>query len=143
MKRISLLFVIITILFPLVTSAQHVIFEYDQAGNRVLRDAIYLKTTETLSEDNREVEDFNDFLGNASITISPNPNGGKFNVKIEGYDLETCPQIFLHSITGLLIREIEKATSITEIDISDRENGTYILSLIIGTKRKTWKIIKQ
>lgn len=145
MKSLNTLFivVIITLLFPLVTSAQTVTFEYDNAGNRVLRDVIYLPPTIVDTSNVKQAEVYTEMLGETIVTISPNPNGGRFTVKMEGYYLENPPQMYLHSISGTMIYENRNVTILTEIDISNRENGTYILSLIIGKERKTWKIIKQ
>lgn len=143
MKSLNGLLVIIALLFSIGVSAQTISFEYDDAGNRISRDVIYLKTTEVDSSDNRQADVFKEMLGETKVTISPNPNGGRFTVKIEGYDVENPPQVYLHSISGIMIYEDRNAVTLTNIDISSRENGTYILSLIIGTERKTWKIIKQ
>lgn len=138
-----------TVLLSMAATAQIVEFEYDNAGNRILRDIIYLKTTIADSNYNKQTAEFQEMLGETLVTISPNPNGGKFTVKIEAYDFKIHPQIYLHSISGMLIYENSKAEMLTVIDISNYPNGTYILSLIIdteliiGTERKTWKIIKQ
>jgi len=145
MKAINLkqFLVLITLLISITTTAQTVAFEYDEAGNRVLRDVIYLQPTIADSNNTKQVEAFEDNLGKTKVTISPNPNGGRFSVNLEEIDFKNPPQMYLHSINGTMIYENHKATTLTEIDISNRENGTYILSLIIGTERKTWKIIKQ
>ncbi len=57
--------------------------------------------------------------------------------------MENPPQITLYSINGSIIYENINGSYLNEIDISNRENGTYILQLVIGEERKTWKIIKQ
>jgi len=124
-------------------SAQTVEFRYDASGNRTARDVIYLQSTSTDSTNAKKAEVFNDLLGVTKITISPNPNGGRFSVKIENYDLESPAQLFLYSINGTMIYETQKLSMLNEIDISKRENGAYILSLIIGDTKKTWIIIKQ
>jgi len=145
MKSLNTLFIVVTItvLYPLGISAQTVSFEYDNAGNRVLRDVIYLQPTIVDTNNIKQAEVYKEMLGETIVTISPNPNGGRFSVKMEGFDLENPPQMYLHSISGTMIYENRNASILTVIDISNRENGTYILSLVVGTERKTWKIIKQ
>lgn len=142
---LKLLFVFITVLLSLVAMAQIVEFEYDDAGNRIMRDVIYFKSTIADSSDHKQTEEFQVILGETQVTISPNPNGGTFTVKIEN-NLQSSvdsPHLFLYTINGVLIYENNNAGILNEIDISEHKNGTYILSLIIGPERKTWKIIKQ
>ena len=142
-KTLKQILVFITVLFSMTTTAQIVAFEYDEAGNRVLRNVLYLQPTVTDTTDLKQVQDLKLTLGETRVTLSPNPNGGRFSVKIEGYEGDISPQVFLHSINGSMIYENNNATILTEIDISNRENGSYILSLTLGSERKTWKIIKQ
>ncbi|RLD47656.1 MAG: T9SS C-terminal target domain-containing protein, partial [Bacteroidetes bacterium] len=49
----------------------------------------------------------------------------------------------LYTATGALVLKRDLLTSKTEIDIRNRENGPYMLSIAIDGKRKTWKVIKQ
>ena len=146
MKTINLnLFLwLITVFITLTANSQIVTFNYDDAGNRVLREVIYLQPTTVIdSSEVKQIVEHEEMLGETKLTISPNPNGGKFTVKIEGYDLESPLQLFLHSINGTMAYKNQNMKMLNEIDISNRQNGTYILSLIIGDTKKTWKIIKQ
>jgi len=144
-KNLKLQFVIIAILFSFVATAQIVEFRYDEAGNRILRDVIYLKSTTTDSTDTKQLKEYELMFAEMQVTISPNPNGGRFTVKIENSSQSTIgsPQLLLHGINGVLIYENNNAGLINEIDIREQKNGIYILSLIIGIERKIWKIIKQ
>ncbi|NOY50485.1 MAG: T9SS type A sorting domain-containing protein [Chlorobi bacterium] len=143
-ENLRKLLIATAVLFSLAASSQTVEFTYDQAGNRITRDVIYLQPMQTTDSSTVEKnKDYDEMLGNSKITISPNPNGGRFSVKIEGIDPDNPPQIYLHSIKGTLIYENTKAALVNEIDISRHPKGTYILSLIVAGKRKTWKIIKQ
>ena len=151
-KNLKLQFVIIAILFSFIATAQIVEFDYDETGNRILRDVIYLKSTTTDSTDIKQLKEYELIFAEMQVTISPNPNGGRFRVKIENslQSTDGSPQssvgdlqLLLHGINGVLIYENNNAGLTDEIDISEQKNGTYILSFIIGTDRKTWKIIKQ
>jgi len=126
--------------------AQTVSFGYDLTGNRTSREVIYLQATNNLTGEESdsqltETEKYVEMISDVRVTISPNPNRGQFEVKIEGQDGPT--KMYLHSLSGVLIFEESKAGELTSIDISQRQNGTYILSLIINGKKETWKIIKQ
>ena len=140
--RVILLLIAISSTFPLMS--QIISFEYDQSGNRILREVIYLKTIDTENSDNSGYKSYQaKYLENSIITISPNPNGGKFNVKVSSSNSKGKFEIYVHTIIGAQIYENKNASNLNEIDISNRENGTYILSLIMGEERKSWKIIKQ
>ena len=140
---IKYVLVIVTMCISFGLKAQAVVFQYDNAGNRISRDIIVLKSTISNNCETKQVSNQVAMLGDAIITISPNPNGGKFSVKIEDHNVEASYQLRLCSANGKLIYEESSKELINEIDISSQENGIYILSLIIGETKKTWKIIKQ
>ncbi|RLD42175.1 MAG: hypothetical protein DRI89_07890 [Bacteroidetes bacterium] len=134
------------ILICAVLPAQTVSFGYDLAGNRTSREVIYLQATNNLTGEESdsqltETEEYVEMISDVRVTISPNPNRGQFEVKIEGKDSPT--ELYLHSLSGVLIFEEQEVGELTRIDISQRQNGTYILTLIIKGKKETWKIIKQ
>lgn len=145
MKNSTLKHVIIlmAICISISLNAQTVTFRYDNSGNRTSRDIIVKKSTSNNNSETKQVTNQVDILGDVKITISPNPNGGRFSVKIEGCNLETSYQLQLFSANGKLVYEDYTKELINEIDISKQENGIYILSLIMGETKKTWKIIKQ
>lgn len=146
-KTIFLSLVLAAISFAL--TAQTVSFGYDDAGNRTSR-TITLKSSEVNQTDTTdqvvEEEHFFDVLQEMKITISPNPNGGKFSVTVQNLpdkEYEKTIQLMLYGISGELIYQISELHAHSEIDISNRENGTYILVFISGNEKRTWKIVKQ
>ena len=124
---------------PLSLADTSVVYTYDQAGNRITREVVYLKSVKAVGS---EPVVHQDQLGDTKITISPNPNGGKFTLKVTGIAGKINMKIYLYSISGALIYENQNPEMSTEIDISNRPNGMYVLSLIIENKRKTWSIIR-
>ncbi len=121
-----------------VLSADTVSYGYDLTGNRIFRGIIYLKSTRVT-----DTVDYKDNLDKTRIIISPNPNGGRFTLTVTGNTRTDSMKIFLYNLSGNLIFKRQKTEVNTEIDISNRPNGMYILYLIIGNKTKTWKIIKE
>lgn len=144
LKHIKSTLIIGTLFISVIGSAQIVNFDYDKSGNRILREIIYLKSQETIdSSDIKQTYEYRCLLGTTNVIVSPNPNGGKFKIIIEGYKPEIAIKITLHSLNGVLVYQNKNAGIQTEVDISNRQNGVYILTLIIGNRTKTWKIIKQ
>ena len=147
----SLLLLAFCMSFSIVITAQSVSFGYDASGNRTSRDIIYLKSSEYTDQELNE-QQLIEVLSTVEVTISPNPNGGRFKVSLKNLsalkteNLQEGParlQLFLHHLSGNLVFEIKELNAINEVDISDRENGTYILTIFIGGERRTWKVIKQ
>jgi len=77
------------------------------------------------------------------LSIYPNPTQGAFKVDIENFDMLTNYTVQLRSVTGRLIwsQQLENAQS--SFDISEFENGMYILNITDGTDTIIERIVKQ
>ncbi len=139
----------IIILFKLPVNAQFVSFGYDANGNRISREIILPVTNSHTNPDDpltngREILTVEEVtMGDVQVCISPNPNGGQFKVTLKGVNKMADARLYLHSANGQLIVEKERLEPETNIDIRNRQNGTYILTLIINGKKESWKVIKQ
>ncbi len=134
--------------------SQVVEFIYDDSGNRIMRQIIELKDCDNIPEDSAQMAnnwDFTDtialkyteMINNISITIYPNPNGGMFKVVLGNTKITTEASLYLYSLSGSLVFQKEPIKQVTDVDIRNYENGTYILTIIVNHKKKTWKVIKQ
>ena len=78
--------------------------------------------------------------------ISPNPSTGKLFIilerTIETESSQTPIQLSIQSLSGEKILTITELKSSNEVDISHQPNGTYILSIVAGKERVSWKVIK-
>ena len=120
--------------------AQNIGFKYDKTGNRTSRFVIHLKDipvkdTASLAHEN--------LLNGTAIIIKPNPTGGVLNVQILKADNKQEIKIYLHNVSGKLLFKNEHCTNNTLVDITSRENGMYILSVLVNNEKRTWKIIKE
>jgi hypothetical protein len=144
---------IIAVFFPLFMLGQTVEYDYDNAGNRTLRRVFLMKTDSSFNipPNNKEYSDIEktslvsyvDVIGDNKVTIYPNPSVGQVSISLGNSEIKPNSKILLHTINGALIYEDEIKDPITTIDISTRENGTYLLSIIISGHKSVWKIIKQ
>ena len=128
------------IILPITNYAQIVSFSYDQAGNRVQREIIFIKN-KNLSD--TTTTQFNSIIDEVTVTIYPNPTGGNFSVEIINVDEDFDACLLLHTSSGKLIIKKENLNKLTNVDISKYENGTYLLSIIINDKKETWKVVKR
>jgi len=137
-------------LFQLTANAQDVSFGYDDNGNRISRDIIWLPAVVTQpnpddpNANGREILAVHEAeIGDVQVQINPNPNGGQFKVTLQGINETFDAKLYLHSANGQLIVEKKHLKTENDIDIRHSQNGTYILTMIINGKKESWKVIKQ
>ena len=126
--------------------SQHVSFTYDGAGNRTGRDIIVLvKEPENKEEDQQKSSSFTDstqlYMAEfeaIKVTIASNPTRGKFSVKLEPFSETVSAQVYLHTITGTQVYRNEQPAPVMQVDISEQDNGTYVLTLVVNEKKQTY-----
>lgn len=157
MKKISLLFIILTSAVFLQAQPE-VIFEYDDAGNRTERNIIVLAPESTPNDSTLKTGELSglpqspeqtastaitETIGRTAVQIYPNPTGGKFTVEIIASGEATATVLQLLSLSGEKIIDLKNPGRRTEVDLTGSPAGAYILSITIGGKTRTWKVIKQ
>ena len=138
--KINLSIIVAFLLISTGLFAQNIGFGYDAAGNRTSRFIIRLKNN-AVNDTTRLADE--DLLNGMKIIIKPNPTSGVFNVLIPKTDKEQVIKIYLHDVSGKVLFKNENCANNTLIDISTRENGMYVLSVIVNNEKRTWKIIKE
>ena len=124
-------------------------YDYDNAGNRILRTTVRLRQAVAAEADtsfadtsnNKQEPYYEEIVGENNVTVYPNPTKGlvtlQFNkpVKTGLYRLS--------DLSGKLLLDGAITTSIFTLDLSRYENGVYLLTLTLDGQTDTWKIIKQ
>ncbi len=138
--------ILIPLLFTTHLNSQNVAFDYDECGNRISQEIIYLKNLAVENDyadiENKPVES-TAIIGNVQLTIFPNPNGGQFTVHLKNLKPENDTRLQLHDMNGELILNKKHLASKNPVNIDQYKNGAYLLSITIDGIRKTWKVIKQ
>lgn len=127
---------------------------YDDAGNRTKRQVIILnpstlKSThsdiieDTIEENSLDKKIFEENLDNLRIKIYPNPTYGRLSVALTGIDQTFPSSISIISLNGTIVKKIEPATEMNEIDLSDRADGVYVLVISANDKSSEWRVVKQ
>jgi hypothetical protein len=165
---IFLMFVI-----PLFCMAQRgltVEYNYDAAGNRILRKVVILPTPpqfappappdstfvtrdnrdELLSQKSLQSSNFADIpeyytetIYQTEIKIYPNPTTEKVTLEISGWENLQTGVFKLYSLTGQLLQEQPVHSLTTIISLANLPKGAYILNVQINDRIEDWKIIKQ
>lgn len=144
MKR-AVLFLALVLYFLLGAQAQTsvVVFEYDNAGNRTLRQirvdkvekSDTLNTTDSLFArlPNQPIE---------GVRVYPNPASEAVN--IEFTTLPEANAVFvLRDMHGRLLEQGNIHYTLTPLDVKHLTKGTYLLLITAGDKNEKFKIIKQ
>ena len=141
MKHLYLLFSFLLILFSGV--AQTVSYGYDNAGNRISRKIVPLKTAQAAKKNPETLAPVEDKLGERKITIYPNPTQGALAVEITGGDAKDAIHLSLFSAQGVQLQNLKVTATTTPVDMSAYPGGWYILHVQAGEKVTEFKIIKQ
>jgi len=120
-------------------------YEYDTAGNRILRYNEIVMKSDNFAENAEEqtVNIFENELPEMKISIFPNPTKGLLQVKISNAVALQNAEILLYDPQGKLIKQHGKLSELTILDISAQPEGAYIMQIVSGKHIvSAWKIIK-
>jgi len=156
--KITTLLLLLSLSFAY-SQQQVITFEYDDSGNRILRQVIEVPAAppEGSNVANNEGpksknEKDSTSLGNPVISklsdgrevnIFPNPTKGQLQIEISEIKEGETGELLVLSMEGKVIEhrtEIQKAIS---VDLSQQSAGNYILKLKLGKQRKEWQIVKK
>lgn len=121
-------------------SQTYIRFEYDDAGNRVVRKVVSIRSSGSSTDIAEEVE--RDKIGEFNISIFPNPTQGNLQVHIDGLNAQNS-SILVYDLNGREIFSVNELKSENLIDITRQPSGTYIMIINIDDKRSQWKIMKE
>jgi len=136
-------------------------YEYDAAGNRIVRKVINVQTAPPMPPDSLPVtryalqdefgssgsqlspEYYVEKLAQVEMKIYPNPATEKITLSISNMEKIQTGTLHLYTLTGQLIQT--RLLSEAEVDISlvGLSKGTYILKVQVNDIIENWKIIKQ
>lgn len=116
-----------------------VTYGYDAAGNRIKREIVVNTTKSAVESPSVFTEEFAERI----IKIYPNPTQGFLKVELSDFDKAKTVTLHLLNMSGQSILKTKMATNPTDLDISNRPSGIYILQIIIDGKISTWRIIKE
>lgn len=78
---------------------------------------------------------------NASVSLYPNPVSKALKIVVEG-DMDADATVQITDIIGKVVKTIRMRSNVTEIDMSDLSNGTYIIKYNSNKGSFTGKVIK-
>jgi hypothetical protein len=156
----AILFFLLAI--PLWCMAQNLVrvYEYDAAGNRILRKTILmydappappdslqvtsdeLPVTSDESQEVRSEQFFVEKVAQVEIKIYPNPTTEIVTLEITNMEQLQTGSFTLYSLAGQLLQENPVHSATTSVSLASLPKGAYILKVHINEKIEDWKIIK-
>ena len=132
------------------------VYEYDDAGNRVLRAVFELKSPapppppsssfgrKSADGENRDDDNFLiDDMGDIKLKVYPNPTNAVVYVDIENVDVVQQGAIHIYNTTGNLLGMQSISDLNPSIDLSSYPAGIYLINITINGKETKWKIVKK
>jgi len=152
-KKITLFFILAIPLFCMAQNPLPRVYEYDDAGNRIVRHVLELKCSPPAPEDSLEVtsyelqvtsnEYFVEKFAQIEMKIYPNPATEKITLEITNLQDLQIGVFKLYNLNGQLLKECPVHSVTTELSLAGLSSGTYILKVFMNDKTDEWKIIKQ
>jgi hypothetical protein len=78
---------------------------------------------------------------NSEIRVYPNPTSESVNIEIP--NLKELASISIFDLTGRLVLTIDSYEILTKIDVSNLNEGTFVLKIMTSNITKTVKFVKQ
>ena len=150
----TLIFLLLAIpLFCMAQNALPRIYDYDAAGNRVLRKVLEIFQTPPAPTDSLQFTNddlrftseepfFVETMNRVEIKIYPNPTAEKFTLEISQWESLQTGVFKLYSLTGQLLQDHPVHAAHTTISLANLPKGAYILNVHINGRMEEWKVIK-
>lgn len=118
-------------------------YDYDNAGNRIRNVVVHLNDRggyQTNSE--KHPSPLTDIMADGlTMALFPNPTQGTVRFELSGD--ERIGDYVLSDISGRVIEKGYCENACLTLNLSNQNDGIYILELFIEKKPRTYKIIKQ
>jgi hypothetical protein len=124
------------------TTKQVVEFSYDEHGNRTKRE-VTITLQSKVKKNQQDIEPTEDFMGERTIKIFPNPTRGDLNVNITNLKENEHLTVTIYDMNGRTIINTPITEGSNAVDMNTQAQGMYIMHITNGSERLEYKIIKQ
>lgn len=141
----NIIFIILAVFFSRTCLAQNSVeFNYDENGNRILRQITVSKNNERDATDSPISAPATEVFQLLSVTLYPNPTEGNFTIAVNNATDEAVTlRAILSTISGAVIYDKTFTSKVENFDLTKEPNGIYLLRLIAGNENRVWKVIKK
>lgn len=128
---------------PCALCSQSIVFKYDDAGNRLSRTVSVPELMKRRMKTSVPNEPSGLSLFDTQIKIGPSPTSGVIKIEIAGLDEKKDFTAYIFNASSQLVLKQKIAGLVTELDITSRPNGVYIVGVVSGDNCVSSKIVKQ
>lgn len=139
LQHLLILFLLPMYIFSQNSDQKKITYGYDAAGNRIKREIVMNATKSAFAE----ADIFTEELAERIIKIYPNPTKGQLAVEIPDIESVKSANLTLFNMQGQIISKTKATLLKTDLDISSKPNGIYILHINIDGQVSSWRIIKE
>lgn len=140
-RLLCLLFLFITPVTP--CNAQSIEFQYDAAGNRILRQIVMdntLKSSEVKSDILQTIkEDFRE----GELEILPNPTKGIVEIRHNEQGEFKPVSVKVMAINGAIVFNGKMDSPVLQINLTDKPEGSYVMIITNDDKTLQYQIVKR
>lgn len=129
--------------FSTTSFAEDISYGYDNAGNRVIRQVIMLRSPVKKNVANDTTKIVSSWILQTEIHIFPNPTRRLLQVNFSTLTHDNPTEIILYNSTGVVLQHRTATGLLEQIDMSNYSSGWYVLRVKVGKKYKEFKIIKE
>lgn len=136
MNHKTLIGLLFSLALPLTNNAQSPIdYSYDAVGNRVKREIV-------LSRNSRQSQRLTDISKAYTLSVSPNPTQGLVHLESQDLHDKEC-EITVYNMAGNQICKTYMLHGSADIDLSQKDNGIYLMTVVAKGTKRSWKIVKK
>lgn len=132
--------VLLTCLPVLYCSADRLVYAYDQTGNRISRT---LEVPNRMPKGTSASAFVTESLAEKTLRIYPNPTQGALKVEIVGWEDSDKCAVSIYDMGGSEIWMAEVNEAVTDIDITSKPDGMYVMLIELNGEKTSWKIVKK
>jgi hypothetical protein len=152
MPRLTLVLGCLMVLLTHLQAQTTIKYSYDQAGNRIERKPLVVKSTEIDTAQTNSTVANGGKKGNVSqaygeaqshIILYPNPVVHELTLRFDDYTEPPMGQIVVYDLNGRQIMALAINTMQSTISFEHLKAGTYIVRLFMGHQHNEWKVIKE
>ncbi len=134
-------------------------FSYDENGNRILREIIYvtliadsLEISDTTNQDNISAIDASQHqvfltnevvIGHCNIMVYPNPFIEGVTVQCSGVEPEDNALLDVYNLQGVKLLTVDPLKSMNKLQLNHLSPSTYLMVIKIGNNSSYWKLVKR
>jgi len=125
---------------PLIVNAQERIgYEYDAAGYRISQYFIY----DDILQRRSSKTVLSDKLDGRSVRIGRDAGQTNLFIEILGMDKDDDCRLSIVSVAGRQTESLKVVSTRTAVDFSNYPSGTYVFTLELNDKNRSWKFVKK